>query len=147
MTRTFLVVIGLGFAWTVQAQPAGAPVAISVHAELDSDMLYIRGNATVPDGAWIIYAAYRVAEPQRRATGYAQVRDQRFTARADVSGWPPGDIAVDAHFQMGLPEREQPDAVVARFGRNGERMRGDDVVQGGSGFRAAITSTTIAKPR
>lgn len=150
LLRDFLVVVVLGIAGTNQAQvaeSADAPVAISVRAEFEGDMLHLGGGASVPDGAWIIYAAYRVAEPQRRVTGYTEIRDERFTAQANVSGWPLGEIAVDAHFQVRLPEREQPEAVITRFGQNGERMRGDDVVQGGGGFRAAIASTTVLKSR
>jgi hypothetical protein len=145
--RAFLVVLALGVAGGNPALSASASVAISVHAEIIDDVLHIQGNATVPNGAWIIYAAYRVAEPQRRVTGYAEVKAEQFAAQAYVSGWPPGEIAVDAHFQMRLPEREQPAAIIALFGRNGELMRGDNVVQGGGAFRAAIASTKVTKRR
>ena len=126
---------------------ADAPVTISVRAEVEGDVLNIHGSATVPDGAWIIYAAYRVAEPQQRRDGYARTKNGRFAAEADVSGWPAGEIAVDAHFQVRLPAHKQPDAVVTRFGRDGERMRGESVVQGGDNFRAAIASTKVVKRR
>jgi hypothetical protein len=122
------------------------PVAISVRASTQGAMLQIHGNATVPDGAWIIYAAYSNSEPQTRITGYARVEKGQFAAQTNISSWPPGKIKVDAHFQVPLPERKQPDAVVVRFGRNGERMTGKSVVEGGGAFRAAIASTTVIKP-
>ncbi|MCT9000300.1 hypothetical protein [Chelativorans intermedius] len=122
------------------------PVAISVQAAIEGERLRISGRASVPDGAWIIYAVYRPATPQRRTTGYAQIDDGRFSAKIDVSDWPPGEIAVDTHFQLLMPHRVQPDGVIDRFGPNGERMIGDSVVEGGNAFRAAIASTTVAKP-
>lgn len=125
---------------------ADAPVAISVRAVVEDDTLHIRGSATVPDGAWIIYAAYRLEEPQRRVTGYAQVEDEQFAAQIAASRWPAGKISVDAHFQVMLPARKQPDSVIDRFGPNGERMTGKDVVEGGGSFRAAIASTSVVKP-
>jgi hypothetical protein len=61
--RTFLVVVVSSIAAGHHALSAAATVTISVRAELEGDVLHIRGSATVPDGAWIIYAAYRVTEP------------------------------------------------------------------------------------
>lgn len=146
IARMVLLGLILSFAVAGQALADGVPVTISVRAELDGNSLRIRGRATVPDGAWIIYAAYSVAEPRWRVTGYTRIQDDKFAAEAHIGNWPPGEIAVDAHFQILLPEREQPPDIVARFGRNGERMRGKSVVQGGGGFRAAIASTRVIKP-
>ena len=122
------------------------PVTISVQAIIEKERLRISGRARVPDGAWILYAVYRPAAPQRRTTGYSQIDDGRFSAKIDISDWPPGEIAVDTHFQLLMPDRVQPDEVIERFGPNGERMTGDSVVEGGSAFRAAIASTTVVKP-
>ncbi|MBI1181240.1 MAG: hypothetical protein GC201_11835 [Alphaproteobacteria bacterium] len=125
---------------------ADTAVAIAVDAVLSGDTLSIDGKATVPDGAWIVYAAYRVETPQTRETGYARVADGRFSATADVSGWPAGAIQVDAHFQTMLPAKRQPPAVIERYGESGERMTGPSVVEGGESFRAAIASATVQKP-
>jgi hypothetical protein len=122
-------------------------VAITVQATLHGDRLRIRGTATVPDGALIIYAAYLAKAPRTRKVGYARVSGQRYAAEVDVSRWPAGKIAVDAHFQIRLPARKQPADVVARYGANGERMTGPNVVRGGLGFRAAVVSTAVARPR
>lgn len=152
MTRLFralLLALAVGFG-LVAGRAAAAdkvPVTISVRASLQGDSLRIRGTATVPDGAWIIYAAYRPDAPRTRATGYARVAHRRWAADVDVAGWPPGRIAVDAHFQILLPRRKQPAAVIARYGPRGARMTGPDVVAGGAGFRAAVASTAVTKPR
>jgi hypothetical protein len=120
-----------------------APVTLSLRASEEAGVLTIQGEATVPDGAWIIYAAYRMDDPRTRATGYAQVEGQRFAAREDIAGWPAGPVRVDAHFQMMLPDRRQPPGVVAVYGPHGERMEGRQVVEGGESFRAAVASTTL----
>ncbi|MGH7076129.1 MAG: hypothetical protein ACREFD_18315 [Stellaceae bacterium] len=122
------------------------PVAISVRAKIEGQTLHIFGKANVPNGAWIIYAAYRTAPPRARATGYAQVRDDRFAAHLNVANWLPGPIKVDVNFQVLLPTRKQPAIVTTRFGKLGERMTGSDVVKGGGTFRAAVASTTVVKP-
>lgn len=147
--RAFLLALALG-PGLVAGHAAAAekvPVTISVRASLQGNSLRIRGTATVPDDAWIIYAAYRHDAPRTRVTGYARVAHRRWAADVDVAGWPPGRIAVDAHFQILLPGRRQPAAVVARYGHNGERMTGPDVVVGGAGFRAAVASSAVTKPR
>lgn len=146
--RAFVLTVSLGLVGSDGSLAAAeVPVAISVWAKVEGEILRIRGTATVPDGAWIAYAAYRVAEPQMRATGYARVEAGRFAAQVNVAHWPPGEIAVDAHFQMLVPGRTQPDAAAARYGPKGERMTGDDVVEGGASYRAAVASTAAVKPR
>lgn len=146
MLRPFT--LGVAVALAVLGCSSGGssvPVTIAVHADMAGDILRIHGNATVPDGAWIIYAAYRPTGPDRRAKGYVRVKDGRFAAEVNTAGWPRGPIRIDADFQIFLPERTQPAAVVARYGQNGERMSGADVVQGGGAFRAAVSSATIIK--
>lgn len=148
MTRilgALVLVAALCAAGTGHVLADGAAVEISVRAAVEGETLNLRGRATVPDGAWITYAAYHAEKPQTRVTGYARVADGRFSARADVSGWPPGEIAVDAHFQILLPGREQPEAVVELFGEKGERMTGADVVEGGAGYRSAVASARVTK--
>ncbi len=78
--------------------------------------------------------------------GYARVAGHGYAAALDIAGWPPGDIVVDAHFQMMLPDRSQPAALQALYGASGERMTGPGVVEGGGGFRAAIASTVAGRP-
>jgi hypothetical protein len=128
---------------SVAASPP--PVSITVHAELGGSKLHIRGHASVPDGAWIIYAAYRRAQPRLRVAGYARVRRHSFGADVDVADWPAGKISVDANFQMRLPARRQPEAVVALYGAHGQRLTGPDVVRGGGSFRAAVASAEVTK--
>lgn len=150
MTRLFRVLAVAACLSLAALRPSLAasppPVSISLQAELSGSELYISGHASVPDGAWIIYGAYRPASPQLRATGYARVRQQSFSARVDVGNWPSGRINVDANFQIVLPKRHQPRAVIALYGAQGQRMTGRDVVRGGASFRAAVASTAVVKP-
>lgn len=121
------------------------PVTISIHATLTGGTLRIHGKTNVPDGAWVIYAAYRAADSMTRVTGYARVKSGRFAAQADVSSWPLGKIAVDADFQVILPARTQPRVVIERYGPKGEHMTGADVVVGGDSYRTAVSSTSLIK--
>jgi hypothetical protein len=128
---------------------AGGPsaqVQLSVSGALEGPMLHVRGSATVPDGTWISYAVYRPGDVAQRATGVARVENQRFDARVDVARWPAGKIVVDAHFQILVPGRTQPEAVIARYGPRGEHMTGPDVVQGGASYRAAVAAAMLFKP-
>lgn len=125
--------------------PAAAPVDLAVLATVESDVLRIHGKATVPDGSWIFYAAWQPDEPEARANGFTRVREEQFEAEIGVRGWPAGEIAVDAHFQMLLPGLRQPPDVIERYGRSGERMTGDAVIDGGGPNRAAVASTTALK--
>lgn len=145
--RMVLLAVSVGVVEFVPLSQASAvPVVISLRARIEGQTLHIRGKATVPNGAWIIYAAYRPAEPEMRATGYARVRDDRFAAVVNIASWPPGQIKIDANFQMFLPRRVQPEVVIDRFGVNGKRMTGEDVVKGGDSSRAAVASATVVKP-
>ena len=121
-------------------------VVINVRGEIEGETLRIIGTATVPDSAWVAYVAYYAAGPKRRAMGSALVKDGQFTAEADLSDWPPGKIVIDANFQMLIPGRVQSDAVIQRYGPRGERMTGDDVINTGAAYRAAVTSTTVINP-
>mgnify|MGYP001467097486 CR=1 FL=1 len=122
-------------------------VEISVTAVPEAKALVVGGRATVPDGAWIVFAARRLAPPLRRIRGAARAAGGRYAGSLDISGWPAGTVAVDAHFQVLLPgDLRQPPDVIARYGANGERMTGPSVVEGGGGFRAAIASTSAELP-
>lgn len=121
-------------------------VEFTVNADIRDGFLIIHGTATVPDGAWIIYAAYRDRPPEKRARDYVRVQDHRFATEVNVGGWPAGEIKVDAHFQTLMPDKTQPAAVTELFGEKGERMTGHQVVREGLGYRAAVASTSVVKP-
>ncbi|MFC3230564.1 hypothetical protein ACFOGJ_25170 [Marinibaculum pumilum] len=132
-----LLLVGTGI-----APAADSRVDIAVEAMADGNGLAVSGSATVPDGAWIVFAARRLAPPLRRVRGAARASGGHYAGSLDISGWPAGTVAVDAHFQVLLPgDLRQPPEVIARYGANGERMTGPSVVEGGGGFRAAIAST------
>lgn len=139
LTLLFLVA-GAGSA------PAAEPVELGIEAEVAGDTLEVEGTANVPDGALVVYAAYHAADPRIRARGIAEVTDGRYAATIHIADWPSGKIEVAAHFQMLLPGRSQPQAVLARYGPKGERMTGAKVVTGGDGSHVAVASATATKP-
>lgn len=122
------------------------PVSISVNAHIDdAGKLQIDGEASVPDGALVAWAAYRVKQSLTRMKGYATVEDHKFHAMVDIRRWAKGKIAVDANFQIMMPGHKQPDHIVELYGKQGEFMTGPHVVHGGGLFRAAVATTSVVK--
>lgn len=123
------------------------PLAMSVAAGIQGDLLRIHGTIAVPDGALVDYVAYQASAPANRVSGNLGVADGRFDGQALLPRWPPGKITVDANFQIGRPGTPQPAPIVALYGQDGERMTGPSVVKGGGSFRAATASTTVDYPK
>ncbi len=121
-------------------------VVITVRGQIEGKTLRIIGKATVPYGAWIVYVAYNATKPRQRATGSVFVENEQFTAEAGISDWAVGKIIIDVNFQMLISGRTQPAAVIQRYGPRGEWMNGDDVIENGAAYRAAVTSTTVTNP-
>lgn len=134
------------FATLAHADMPGVPVTLSGHSFIDGNELYISGETSAPDGAWLIFATYSVAEPRVRKTAYMLVKNGHFSEQVNIYGWPSGEIETDIHFQTMLPEREQPAIVLQKYGAKGERMTGKVVVQEGESYRAAVIELRATKP-
>lgn len=146
LVAALVVALSLVGAPTTCATAApGVPVNLSLKARIDGGWLHIDGKATVPDGAWVTYAAYRPEQPRKRVTGYTKVKHHRFAAKVGLSGWPAGKIVVDADFQVNLRGRRQPINVIAMYGPEGQHMTGSDVVKGGGHSKAAVASVSVEK--
>ena len=146
-----LVAATLFVALSVAAPAAHAevpevPVTLSGNSSIAGDALTITGHTSIPDGAWLIFAAYSVEHPLVRTRDYMLVKDGQFSAQVDISGWPSGEIETDIHFQTMLPDHEQPAIVMQKYGAKGERMSGDTVVQEGESYRAAVIEVRSVKP-
>jgi len=129
----------------VRAQEAAA-VHLAVEAAVNEGTLVVQGRAALPDGAWVEYAAYRKADPTVRARGAVRVERGRFEARADVADWRPGAVMVDVQFSTrARGEHEQPEQVLRRYGRKGERIHGPNVVVDGAGYRVVVASDMAFK--
>ena len=87
-----------------------------VESAVQDGRLQLRGTTSLPDGALVSYV----------------VEHEGFSQALDVDGWPSGHATARLSFSM-RPEHggEQPLAVAERFGAQGERLEGPDVVQFG----------------
>ncbi len=131
--------------------PAGptSTVALIVTATLDGDTLEISGDTDLPDGALVTYEVHHetflpVANITMTRAGTAVVHERRFLATAELTGWSAGTVVVSTAFSPRLPEGQQPDAVIARFGASGERLGGENV-SGGASQRRVVVRTEIPR--
>lgn len=107
-------------------------VTLDAHARRDGGALVVDGRATVPEGALVSWEVVHALHPSFREEGTAEVAGGRFTITLDTGGWPPGELEVWLGFQtVPATGARQPDAVLARYGHQGERMVGDQVVDAG----------------
>ena len=123
-------------------EPAGSStlVVLDASGRVESDVLYVEGTATVPDGALLI----GVADNRTRATpddawtitdrGYssAEVFDEAFAFQVSVEGWEGDSVRVWIAFFTGIAFEaedgsavEQPAEVIELYGETGEHMEGD----------------------
>lgn len=121
------------------SEDAATRVEVDAQANWDERMLRVQGQATVPDGAVISWQVTHALHPSFCEDGVAEVADGRFAFTLDTSQWPRGGVELWVAFQT-VPATgdRQPDAVFARYGRTGEHMTGDQVVDVGVLRRAEL---------
>jgi len=120
---------GIGATATLELAPTVQGHAVSIH-----------GTTDLPDGAVLVIELIQLDQWQRESSDgvapevetspwarleYVIVQAGRFEVTSDVTGWPAGRGIATAYFWI---DPTQPDAVIARFGARGERLRGPDVV-------------------
>ncbi len=113
---------------------AGTDPQICLNAQISQGILFVSGNTSLTDGAVIQVWAddYGTGPDEHWGTDSAglSVTGGTFTQSFDVSDWGPGTVTVTALFEIGSG---QPQAVIDRYGPNGERLSGPDVVLDTSG--------------
>lgn len=121
------------------AEDEATRVDVDAQADWDQRVLRVEGRATVPNGAVISWQVAHALHPSFYEDGVAEVADGRFAFTLDTSQWPRGGVELWVAFQT-VPATgdRQPDAVVSRYGRAGEHMTGDQVVDVGVLRRAEL---------
>jgi len=151
--RVLLALAGLLPACIAQEPPAaGVPVALTLEPEFISGRLTVTGTTDLPDGAILLYEArhenWRAAgEPVWLRASQVVVEQGAYRDRIDVRRWPAGSVEIWVSFQAVLPDGEQPQAVLERFGPMGERLAGENVSQEGPMKRVAMTVTVEPERR
>ena len=134
----WVLLAGLPFAriaWSFASGSGSTPLDLLVPSDptfrlstsVEGSVVTARGDTSLPDGSHIqMWATFwgdspgiHIADPVD-----AIVKDGVFTASFDLTGWPAGDVAVNALFEMD----GQPSEVATRYGPKGERMTGPRVV-------------------
>jgi hypothetical protein len=73
----------------------------------------------------------------------ATVESGRFGAALDLSGWPAGQLTVEAAFVM---DPSQPEAAAEAYGARGERLSGPNLQTDSDGQRYLDTSEDLPLP-
>lgn len=126
---------------------SGTEVELAVSAKVMDDTILIEGTATVPDGAFVFYGLEPEAcaadslGPECSAGGALEVHDGRFTGRAVVSAFPPGQVDVWVVFRV--VGNEQPSFVVETYGELGQNIVGPKVEETGP-LRSVRALATVA---
>jgi hypothetical protein len=146
--RTILVVLLLGaawillvwlpvarLAWSFASHSGSTPLelllpadpAYRLSASVDGYTVSGTGQTSLPDGSHIqMWATYWGDAPGIHISDSsdALVQDGAFHATFDLSGWPAGEVAVNALFEL---DSSQPAEATARYGGDGARLSGPRV--------------------
>jgi hypothetical protein len=143
-----LVVLGIVSIFMGSRFVAGSTPTASIRLEpvITGGSLHVRGITDLPDGAHIVYSIGAGSSPEEGFGGpyvddSVAVAAGRFNEAVDIARFPSGPITVWAAFD---PTDDQPPAVVERFGTDGSRLRGPDVVDDFG--RRLIAIAVIEKP-
>jgi hypothetical protein len=147
--RVLVIAIVLGIAWVLVVGLPFVRIALSfatgsgstaldllmpsdptfrLSASVEGLVLTGRGETSLPDGGHIqMWATFWGDAPGIHISDPADaiVKDGAFATSFDLTGWPAGEVAVNALFEM---DESQPPEVASRYGTKGERLTGPRVV-------------------
>lgn len=110
-------------AWMLAGCTLFATATVSMEVERRDATLLVRGSTDLPDGA-ILYVGLSDPDGTRIESVPTVVENGSYMRDLDLMDWPPGRVLVLVGFSI---EPDQPDAVVDRFGPDGERLAGPNV--------------------
>jgi hypothetical protein len=114
---------------------AARHVTLTTSARVVGRTLYIQGTTDLPDSAVIEWELRHESMNTRRdiplsrmaTEGHTVVRNRHYSISVDLSAWPSGQVEVWVAFQPLSYGTRQPACVNQLYGRNGERIEGDNV--------------------
>ena len=108
---------------------AGTDPQVCLNAHISRRTLVVSGNTSLPDGAivrvWADDPGLGPGADWTTDTVDCAVIDGSFGRSFDVTDWGAGTVTVTAIFEVGP---KQPAEVVDRYGANGERISGPEVL-------------------
>jgi galactose oxidase-like protein len=123
-------------AWSFMAGSGSTPLELLLPSDptfrlstsVDGVVVTGRGETSLPDASHVqMWATFWGDAPGIHISDVADatVRDGSFAQSFDLTGWPAGQVAVNALFEMDV---SQPVEVTVRYGAKGERLSGPRVV-------------------
>lgn len=125
------------------ARPAPATVRLDGAARVVGTELQVSGTTDLPDDSLVDIGIWREDEPVSELFDAVKVRGGRFEYAADVRGWPPGTVNVEVGFSPAI--EGQPPQAHERYGREGERLTGPNVVYD-TGEPAVMWRSSVTLP-
>lgn len=130
----------------------GSPnlVQLTLASKLQGNSLLVSGTTNLKDGAVISYEIDHELFPiQTRAknwtaTGDIAIKEGRYAASVNVTGWGAGKITVSVGFQTFV--KRQPQWVKTQYGDLGQKMEGPTVKVTGNGLKQAEVERIVVKP-
>lgn len=141
-----VIVVPLLALFFVFVQLTFEPVAISLDVEWEEDILVISGETDLVNHAVLTYTVRPMAESAAAegdiyATGIAVVDRGKYVAEMDTTFWPRGQVVVIVRFVVTSEGVMQPPEVIARYGKDGQRLKGKYVVREEQHNRVEIRKT------
>jgi hypothetical protein len=142
---TLLIFLFIAFALG-GGEEEGKNVELNLEAEMEGEIVKIKGDTNLPDGALLAYEISHVDATFVDTTfvedlfkeGSVTVKNGQYEAEFDLTGWPKGKISVWVSFQTMLAHGEQPEHVIGKYGETGENIEGENVDDLGALKRVAI---------
>ena len=110
-------------------------VQLTLAPRLEGRTIVIEGTTDLPDNAVIewelrheqLFQRHDVPVSRMASEGHAVVHDHHYRATLDLGGWPSGKIEVWVAFQPLSYGTRQPAHINWLYGRDGERIDGENV--------------------
>lgn len=130
----FFVLVSIAILLFTVIQSRWNAVTLSLEVATEGTVLTVSGETNLPERTLLIYeVAPKSAAAREReglyATGVVVVNRGVYRVELDTSLFETYDVIVTVRFQVSPDGPPQSAAVVKRFGRNGERINGKNLVR------------------
>jgi|SRR6056297_2704123 len=145
--RLIFVIFCFSFVFWALLSDGGKNVELTYKAEIQGDILKVSGNCDLPEGSLLTLSALSISSPLSSSPGMEtesliKVGNGYFEKELDLSSFPDGEIDVSIYFYP--TRKEQPEKVVEEFGKKGEKLEGENLIDTGD-YKAVWFEKIIKK--
>lgn len=120
----------------------GSQPELSLTATRVGTEINVEGASDLPDGTILQYNLWqRDNDPLHASFGETKIASGRYAFSVSIADWPAAPVQVRLAFASGS---YQPKAVTDRYGANGERLAGPNVIDDSG--RVMVVRATVAEP-